>query len=475
MVFLCEKQGGIFMLLGKQTCGQQTPMRKIKSKMFYTVLSVLLLFCACSVKGNEKEIVNDISSDIQTELTVCAEESFRNSLKPVFDAFTGKYKIKISVEWVPALGSFSTDKSDERTSYLQRLKTQILAGDGPDVFIVSTSGTDFDILPNMERLMHNGVFQELDKILIENTFEFEDVNSILLEAGQANGTQYVLPLCFQIDGILLCDTSESNLRMEKDLENMSTMQFYSYIDDRYPEWRVQGQWHENLNNNMDAPVNFEDMNVDLFVHELPELLQREVDSLNTKGIYRIPDLNAYLKEGAIIDSPNGLPYIWGPVSRYLDYAAMALINRTTPILIPIPNADGQIYARITGIAAISRNCKNTTASELLLTFLISDRWQKKGTDVGSTVLYGFPIKKSAMKSWFQDETLTYLDKLPCERLNGQTLESFIIWYDKIEGAYFSFRPKEIAQLIYTNAETEQRISVEELKKVEEILKRQLSE
>ena len=226
---------------------------------------------------------------------------------------------------------------------------------------------------------------------------------------------------------------------------------------------------------MDAPVNFEDMNVDLFVHELPELLQREVDSLNTKGIYRIPDLNAYLKEGAIIDSPNGLPYIWGPVSRYLDYAAMTLINRTTPILIPIPNADGQIYARITGIAAISRNCKNTTASELLLTFLISDRWQKKGTDVGSTVLYGFPIKKSAMKSWFQDETLTYLDKLPCERLNGQTLESFIIWYDKIEGAYFSFRPKEIAQLIYTNAETEQRISVEELKKVEEILKRQLSE
>ena len=80
-----------------------------------------------------------------------------------------------------------------------------------------------------------------------------------------------------------------------------------------------------------------------------------------------------------------------------------------------------------------------------------------------------------MKSWFQDVTLTYLDKLPCERLNGQTLESFIIWYDKIEGAYFSFRPKEIAQLIYTNAETEQRISVEELKKVEEILKRQLSE
>ena len=106
------------------------------------------------MKGNEKEIVNDISSDIQTELTVCAEESFRNSLKPVFDAFTGKYKIKISVEWVPALGSFSTDKSDERTSYLQRLKTQILAGDGPDVFIVSTSGTDFDILPNMERLIH---------------------------------------------------------------------------------------------------------------------------------------------------------------------------------------------------------------------------------------------------------------------------------------------------------------------------------
>lgn len=131
----------------------------------------------------------------------------------------------------------------------------------------------------------------------------------------------------------------------------------------------------------------------------------------------------------------------GPVSRYLDYAAMTLINRTTPILIPIPNADGQIYARITGIAAISRNCKNTTASELLLTFLISDRWQKKGTDVGSTVLYGFPIKKSAMKSWFQDETLTYLDKLPCERLNGQTLESFIIWYDKNRRGLFQLSPK----------------------------------
>lgn len=460
------------MLLVKQAGGRQTLMCKRKSRILYAVLAVLLMLCACSMQENEKGTVN---SGIQTELTVCAEESFRNSLKPVFDAFTGEHKIKVSVEWVPATGSFLADGADRRTAYLQKLKTQILAGNGPDVFIVSTSGTSFDILSDVEKLMRNGVFRELNEVLDENVSEFEDVNSVFWESGQVNDIQYVLPLSFQIDGLLLCDTPEANLQISKDLENVSTMQFYNYIDQRYPEWRIQGQWYKNLSNDKNPSINYDDLNVDLLSRELPELLQREVDVLRGKEAHRMPDLDVYLREGAIIDSPGGLPYIWGPVSQNLDYAAMTLMNRTTPILVPVPNMKGKTYARITGIAAISRNCTNIDASELFLPFLFSDRWQKKGSDAGSTVLYGFPIKKSAMESWFQDETLTYLSDLPCAKLSGQTLASFMAWYDEIEGSYFDFYPNEIAQLIYVHAEMQQDISNEELEGIEEILERQLSE
>ena len=80
-----------------------------------------------------------------------------------------------------------------------------------------------------------------------------------------------------------------------------------------------------------------------------------------------------------------------------------------------------------------------------------------------------------MESWFQDETLTYLSDLPCAKLSGQTLASFMAWYDEIEGSYFDFYPNEIAQLIYVHAEMQQDISNEELEGIEEILERQLSE
>src|SRR5699024_10726697 len=101
-------------------------------------------------------------------------------------------EIEIKVKVLPS-------KEDGRDSEIQKLQTQIMAGKGADVYLLDTSPDaaemKTEIFANPYQTMQGGVLAPLDKYMETDSY-WEDTtyNEKILNAGQYDGKQYIIPL-----------------------------------------------------------------------------------------------------------------------------------------------------------------------------------------------------------------------------------------------------------------------------------------
>lgn len=94
---------------------------------------------------------------------------------------------------------------------LTRMRTEIMAGGGPDVFYLSGFGSCEDglpadtLFPNPEHAMASGLFLPLDGYMEEAQFmEPGKLLDSVMEAGRYEGAQYILPMFYRLPmGVLL--------------------------------------------------------------------------------------------------------------------------------------------------------------------------------------------------------------------------------------------------------------------------------
>lgn len=118
------------------------------------------------------------------------------NISPLVNAFSNQLKRATGlehyvIETIPGSGM-------ERESMLEHLRTEILAGGGPDVFILETEGWDEECLfPYPERAMTDGAFYDLTALLKEAKYmEPEKLTATVLAGGQIDGRQVALPLTY---------------------------------------------------------------------------------------------------------------------------------------------------------------------------------------------------------------------------------------------------------------------------------------
>ena len=149
-------------------------------------LSILVLcwgLLGCT-NGEEIPSASDVSSETASEeggpVVICADESFRENLKELISylAATGnetEYELLV----LP-------DDTEDREPELTRLRTEIMAGEGPDAFIldatipgtVTDSGEPLEALfPNVEKSMYSHLFLDLEE-MVQNSeiIELENCN-----------------------------------------------------------------------------------------------------------------------------------------------------------------------------------------------------------------------------------------------------------------------------------------------------------
>lgn len=96
---------------------------------------------------------------------------------------------------------------------LTRIKTEILAGGGPDVFLLSCdyalwNGRVEKLFPNPEKAMYSGFFLPLDDYIENARFlEWEKLTPAIMGAGRAEEGQLLLPFRYECNAIKLPKTA----------------------------------------------------------------------------------------------------------------------------------------------------------------------------------------------------------------------------------------------------------------------------
>ena len=152
---------------------------------------IMIIFSVCCVAcGSKKENTH------KKTLTVCVEERFEEGARNLLDWWETIHKdVKGEVVVIPN----DTDTGEIKVS---NIRTELMSGEGPDVFLLSTRGPYSIDTPglfhNPEKVMYTDTFLPLDDFFKQATYvKQENLNQKILEAGKTEQGQMILPITYR--------------------------------------------------------------------------------------------------------------------------------------------------------------------------------------------------------------------------------------------------------------------------------------
>ena len=102
-------------------------------------------------------------------------------------------RIRVEIQTLPGEGP-------ERETEIEKLRTEIMAGKGPDVYLLESDQDNIAevrsyLLENPYQAMQSGALAPLDEYMEGDTYwENSTYNEAFLKAGRFDGRQYIIPL-----------------------------------------------------------------------------------------------------------------------------------------------------------------------------------------------------------------------------------------------------------------------------------------
>ena len=361
-----------------------------------------------------------------SELWVVTEESTSDGMnyqaEEAAKIFQQEYPgVTVKLEILP------TDAT-ERSIYLKQLRTQIMAGNGPDVYLLPTgnelitdsrmkqntdSVTVEPLFSDIEQAMYAGMFWDLqDYYEADTALNTEGLQQDVMDAGVVDGARYVLPLRYTMPVLLVNRDSEitrtldaaglswddgisdlaayaldvedtmlaTGLQLPEETSVFSMLYDYQkgknlITKDEISEYmRLYQQWYALSNaakQQMIETVQEETVEFlneefhDYFSDVLEEFgLRFSIGSFNSVSQYVISD---------IYWIQSGLPVYSTSLSDVIESAVLAEALQQQIDMYPLRRNDGSVGAEITYFGAISASCTDAAlAYDYLRLFLTED-------------------------------------------------------------------------------------------------------
>lgn len=170
--------------------------------------------------------------------------------------------VELTVEYF-----FMDESSAQNEEKLTQLRTQIMAGDGPDVLF--STGDIF--LQNPAKQMAAGVFCDLTPYMKAEGEKLPSLKELVLQSGQERGEQYVIPLTYWVES--LNSTTERFALYGIDPGTVSDRQTYLDTMQHFLEQNPQLSWSGGNRANADYVL------AQTFVSLFPELCDLQNESL----------------------------------------------------------------------------------------------------------------------------------------------------------------------------------------------------
>lgn len=157
----------------------------MKKKLIILCVTLISIFTfSCQKEAQKPE-----------NITICVEYQFADDARRLLDLWKSMNQgIDGKLEILP---------KDEDTREIRKtnIQTELMSGEGPDIFILSTNNYIYDnFFENTEKAMHSNIFLPLDELLEQkDRINTENWNQKILEAGKTETGQMVLPLTYSYE------------------------------------------------------------------------------------------------------------------------------------------------------------------------------------------------------------------------------------------------------------------------------------
>lgn len=322
---------------------------KINWKKIVVVVSFGISIFICA--GCEGKKTTEVKENKDT-LKICVESYFEQDMKLLIDAWEYFNKgLKAELVVIPG-------NRDEAEIKVSEIRTEILAGGGPDVFLIYNKDllmwaakSTPSLFPNPEKAMHTGVFLPLDSYM-ENAryYNPEHYNQIIMEAGKTEEGQCLLPLTYDYYVSYLEEQQENPIQMP------------------LPSWESLVSGEAGIPSTMLRFVNY----------SFFDLLGEYADYENKKMLISEEELYEYVLEaidyGKLAENgPEAEGMVWAEevlASSFLDNTTFSTQNPNS--LLALPNRDGGINANISSYVGINKNTTKPSQAFSFLDLLLSD-------------------------------------------------------------------------------------------------------
>ena len=351
-------------------------------KKFALILSLCIgLFTSCASSGVSPEQ----KAGNQTEIVIAVSEHQKEFYQVVISEYRKLHpETAVTVEIIPWIDNMPTEKTEKNRKAVKDMQVQVLAGKGPDVFLLDESDS---LLPDIVKSSYNGVFLDLNTVI--DGIKGLPLNQTVVKAGEVDGKQYFLPLGYRLAGIAVAD------------DTLGDFQPSSGQPDKFLKEVAAHAGVESFRNES------------LMKWYLPGLFGTPVLDYEEKSVTvskELQDMAELLEEGLGITDENApeLPDIMTVGDSDDDSFAMlvegSFASGTDIKFLPFPNGEGGINAQVSIFAAVRANSAHASEAGEFLAFLLSDEMQ------GSTGWEGFgnvwgpsaiPVNNNAVVPLFQ--------------------------------------------------------------------------
>ena len=173
-----------------------------------SVCILLVLLTGCEQEKAPSTLAPAFSGDKVVTLRVAVEDSFDGKI----DDFLHRYLRELQGNFCRIHGDVEVvieriPKENGREEVLQRLRTELMIGKGPDILLLPTLPTDNrdligyvePLVQDVQQAMHNGLFLDISAYYDADTeLDKDALNQDIMDAGLLDGARYVLPLCYDL-------------------------------------------------------------------------------------------------------------------------------------------------------------------------------------------------------------------------------------------------------------------------------------
>lgn len=373
------------------------------------IFSVLLLLTGCSPTTTyqtaqipESTVSNTPAESVSLKIYLPAQYADPTVHYPIYEALMDYQEAhpNLTLEFISPKG---VNYMEEREAMISQLNAEILSGGGPDLFIMEGyRTTEINLFPDIEKAMVNGTFLDLTEAMEKQGLSREeDFYTAVLDAGQWEGRQYILPLGFSVP--LMISAADVLNASSFDLQRaMHTMD--SLLTELL---RIHEEQPILVITSIDPLGVLAQPVLDYEAHQVRLDTSAVRRALELEKIFRTEDIAYDLARG-LFDNTNpaqvqdefaeGVPFAVLQDSRF----CINLLRQCQALgievsVMPIPNEEGTVTAEIGSYAMGNRNTKYPEEVADLLLYLVSEECQSAAAYADYNQL---PIRKGCMQACF---------------------------------------------------------------------------